>query len=257
MPLIMLTGPKHAGKSSVGRALAALYHAQFVDLDELVAEQSGKSPRELYTEGPSVFQQAETVALASLLAAQHHDGLRVAAAGGGLIDNAEAWALATDAATARRVIIVSLDVSSQTAWERIRAEPSLPPFLNTATPAATHRALHERRAAAYRRGAQLTVAAEERSAPAIAQAIAAAIAAIAPPERTVTHVASTSSATEGRSALTGRLATKPVEPVAEPVEVTAPPERTVMHAASTSSATEGPSVATGCTGSTIAALQGI
>jgi shikimate kinase len=232
MPLILLTGPKHAGKSSAGRALAALYQCEFLDLDELVSQQSGKSPRTLYQEGVEVFRRAEAAALAGLLAAPAGlpaapgGALRVVAAGGGLIDNAAALGCLTPVSplvsdtfddeavrgcltpvpssvsdtfgdeVARRcltpappsvsdtslphpfpqVVMVYLDVSAKTAWQRIRAEKTLPPFLNTATPEETHRALHERRAAAYRQRAWITIAAEGKSPSAVAETIADEIA---------------------------------------------------------------------------------
>jgi shikimate kinase len=173
MPLILLTGPKHAGKSSAGRALAALYQSEFLDLDELISEQSGKSPRALYQEGADVFRRAEAAAIASLSAAPD-SALRVAAAGGGLIDNEAALRCLTPVP---RVVMVYLDVSAKTAWERIRAEKTLPPFLDTANPEETHRVLHERRAAAYRQRAAITIAAEGKSPTAVAEAVAGEIAA--------------------------------------------------------------------------------
>jgi shikimate kinase len=158
MAILLICGPKHVGKTSAGRALAALCHCEFIDLDELVTRQTGKSPRNLYEEGPEQFRKAEAGALAHLMG-RLPDGppsggrlphgqppaLRVVAAGGGLIDNDAAMRLVNSG----DVVMVYLAVSAATAWDRICAEKSLPPFLNTETPEVTHRALHERRAAAY------------------------------------------------------------------------------------------------------------
>ncbi|MDR0784941.1 MAG: shikimate kinase [Treponema sp.] len=153
MDKIILLGPKHCGKTSVGRAIAREIKERFVDTDNLIAENAGKSPRELYREGVGVFKTAE---VRSLKQALEHDAV-IVATGGGLVDNSEAVALLR---AARRARLVYLDVKAEAAWERISGGGELPPFLNTATPQETHRALHERRAAAYRRLADQTVTAD-------------------------------------------------------------------------------------------------
>jgi shikimate kinase len=174
MDTILLAGPKHAGKTSAGRALAALVSGVFIDLDEYIEAQTGKSPRTLYREGPAVFRKAEAEALEHLLApperrppgnaAGNHDGgtPRIIAAGGGLIDNPEALEQIKKSAASTMYI----EVSAKTAWERIfRAarQDGLPPFLDTSNPRETHRALHERRAAAYRAWTRFTVNGEGKS----------------------------------------------------------------------------------------------
>jgi shikimate kinase len=159
IPDIILVGPKHSGKTSAGAALAARCSGRFIDLDELVEQRSGKSPRTLYAEGPEVFREAEAGALASLLEAES-GGRRVIAAGGGVIDNPAALALI---AAGKTLLPVYLNVSAETAWERIRGAGELPPFLKTEHPMETHRALHRRRAAAYRKLARFTIEAEGKS----------------------------------------------------------------------------------------------
>jgi shikimate kinase len=164
MKTVFLTGPKHAGKTSAGRALADLVSGVFTDLDEYIQQQTGKSPRTLYTEGPGVFRKAEAEALEDLLNKEESRAgkPRIIAAGGGIIDNPEALALCEKAGAAS----VYLEVSAGTAWERIRRaaeKDGLPPFLNTANPRETHRALHERRAAAYQAWARFTVNGEKKS----------------------------------------------------------------------------------------------
>jgi shikimate kinase len=176
MNTIILTGPKHSGKTSAGRALAALASGVFVDLDEYIEEQTGKSPRTLYREGAGVFRAAEAKALAALLGAGAGGGAggpRVIAAGGGLIDNAEALSLPELAGPA--VHTVYIEVSAKTAWERVlRASETegLPPFLDAGNPRETHRALHQRRAGAYREWACFTVGGEGKTPEEIAGEIA-------------------------------------------------------------------------------------
>ena len=176
MRFIILVGPKHSGKTSAGKALAALLSCGFVDLDELVAQRSGKSPRALYSEGPEIFRKAEAGALAALFesgTAESPSSL-VIASGGGLVDNPDALALLeqNSAAGHLQIISVFLDLSAKTAWERIRAAGELPPFLKTENPQETHCSLHERRAAAYRQFASLVINADGKSPQEIAQEIA-------------------------------------------------------------------------------------
>ena len=158
MKTIFLTGPKHSGKTSTGKALASICSRDFIDIDDLVKSRTGKSPRALYIEGPEIFQKAEAEALGSLLKTES-SGPIIIAAGGGLADNPGALALLGENKTA---LLVYLDISADTAWERIVKNSSreLPPFLQTENPRETHRALHERRAAAYRRLAGLIIEGE-------------------------------------------------------------------------------------------------
>ncbi|MDR2741460.1 MAG: shikimate kinase [Treponema sp.] len=170
---IILLGPKHSGKTSTGRELAKLLGGPFIDLDELIEAQTGKSPRALFKESPGVFQAAELRALESLFVLRAVEGLaegadsgvpQVIATGGGIIDNAGArrLLLAEDGG-----FLVNLEVSAETAWERVSLEAvrsgELPPFLDAENPREIHHLLHERRAAAYREIARLTVSGEGRT----------------------------------------------------------------------------------------------
>jgi len=175
MRLIVLVGPKHSGKTSAGKELAALLSCDFVDLDEYITQKAGKSPRALYIEGPEVFKKAEAGALAalfepSLLEAKTAESSSplVIASGGGLIDNPDALSLLKKDTA---VISVFLDISVQIAWERIKKAGELPPFLKTENPEETHRSLHERRAAAYRQFASLMIKADGKSPREIAREI--------------------------------------------------------------------------------------
>jgi len=169
MRFIVLMGPKHSGKTNAGKALASLLSCGFVDLDELIAQRSGKSPRALYGEGPEVFRKAEADALAALLESEMAgtSSFLVIASGGGLVDNPDALSLMGRFP----ITSVFLDVSAQVAWKRIRAKGELPPFLRTDNPEETHRALHERRAAAYRQLASLAIKADGKSSQEIAREI--------------------------------------------------------------------------------------
>jgi shikimate kinase len=183
---VVLIGPKHAGKTSAGKALASLCGGEFRDLDDCIETRTGKSVRALYREGPGIFRRAEAEALAALLA-ENAPGtacppapaLRVIAAGGGLADNEAALSLLRQPGPYRAPLLVYLDVPAETAWARIgeRAAKTgeLPPFLNTEDPQETHRRLHERRASLYRKIAAVTIDAGQKDPAALASAIAGEI----------------------------------------------------------------------------------
>jgi len=164
---VILTGPKHSGKTSDGKALALLCSCDFIDIDEFIAQRTGKSPRQLFNEGQAVFQKAEAEALAALVGSGGADSggadngakPRVIAAGGGIIDNEEALSVLKKSGA----VIVYLDIPAEIAWERIAAEGELPPFLKTENPKETHRILHERRAEAYLQIAEIVIKAEGKS----------------------------------------------------------------------------------------------
>jgi shikimate kinase len=163
--IVLLTGPKHSGKTRTGRILAGGWEGRFVDLDELMETRTGKTPRTLFKEGPEIFRAAEAEAMAEILGRRER---LVAAAGGGLIDNRGAMDLLKKS---RHLAVVCLDVSAGTAWNRIlktAAGGELPPFLQSANPRETHRQLHERRARAYRDIAHIVIDTEHKSPGAIA-----------------------------------------------------------------------------------------
>lgn len=170
---IILTGPKHCGKTSAGKALASLCSGGqqaaagglcvFIDLDEEITRRAGKMPRELYNKSPAIFQKAESDALTALIeeggADEGKANNRVIATGGGIVDNAQA----VDLFKTLDAVIVYLNLSAATAWQRIFAGGELPPFLKTENPQETHFALHERRAAAYRQLADVVIDAERKT----------------------------------------------------------------------------------------------
>jgi len=168
---IILIGPKHSGKTSVGRALAQLCSCEFIDLDELIRERTRESPRQLFIKGQAVFQKAEAQAVEALFggdgAGLGAKGQRVIATGGGIIDNAEAVALLKKTG-AKKVFI---DISAKSAWGRIAVRKELPPFLRTKNPQKTHRVLHKRRSSAYRYFADIVIKAEGKAPEEIAEEI--------------------------------------------------------------------------------------
>jgi shikimate kinase len=158
---VVLTGPKHSGKTSAGKILAGLLKCDFFDIDELIFQNTGKSPRRLFTENSESFKKAETEAAnASLAGLNGHSGGRVIAAGGGLIDNHAAMA----AIASSGAVTVTLDISASAVCQRIEKSPDgLPPFLDLKNPRESHRIMHERRSAAYRQSAEIIVEVEGKT----------------------------------------------------------------------------------------------
>jgi shikimate kinase len=155
--IISLVGPKHSGKTSVGKELALLLDADFIDLDFCIENRTEKSPRILYKEGAEVFRKAEFESLQSVLKdSETHTSDLVLATGGGIIDNTEAVNLLKE-----KTLMINLEVSSLVAWNRIvetsRISGELPPFLQSDNPEKTHRELHERRSRAYKNLTAFTV----------------------------------------------------------------------------------------------------
>jgi shikimate kinase len=160
--MLVLTGPKHSGKTSAGLALRDIAGGIFIDVDKFIEERERCSVRDLYRQGKAVFQAVEAYAVSLIIAeAKAAKTATIVAAGGGLIDNETALkALAEDDSA----VFVYLDVSAGTAWGRIEQAAlkggGLPAFLDTENPRETHAILHQRRAAAYRKQADIVVDAE-------------------------------------------------------------------------------------------------
>ncbi|HWW75685.1 MAG TPA: shikimate kinase [Pyrinomonadaceae bacterium] len=139
---VVITGFMAAGKTTVGRALARLLGATFVDLDDAVLELEGRGPRGLIDEeGEAYFREAETRALRHVL---ERSDARVIATGGG------AWALARNRALAdaHGCLSVWLDAPFDLCRERIDAGGGPSDRPNARDPERA-RLLYEQRRAAY------------------------------------------------------------------------------------------------------------
>ena len=92
MKSIILMGIKHCGKSTQARLLGKEFKMPVYDTDNLIEDETGLSPRELYTQkGELAFKDAETVACVHLkekLSETNSDA--VIATGGGICNNPDA-----------------------------------------------------------------------------------------------------------------------------------------------------------------------
>ncbi|MCL2441677.1 MAG: shikimate kinase [Treponema sp.] len=163
MENIILTGPKHSGKTSAGKVLANIINNAFIDVDEYIFQATGQSPRELYSISQEVFQKAEAQVMSDLSnLCENKEGKRfVIAAGGGLIDNPEAL----ENLKKFNAVIIYLDIYAESAWNRISGSMDgiLPPALRTENPQETHRKMHKRRSAAYQELADIIIYAEGKT----------------------------------------------------------------------------------------------
>lgn len=165
---VVITGFMGAGKTTVGRALARLLGAPFVDLDDAVRELEGRGPRELIDgEGEEYFREAETRALRGVLEA---GAARVVATGGG------AWALGRNRAlvAAHGCLSVWLDAPFDLCLRRIEGEGDRDsrPFARDAERA---RRLYEERLAASRRADLRVRVTPQRGVEEVAAEIAASL----------------------------------------------------------------------------------
>jgi shikimate kinase len=157
--IVILTGPKHSGKSTVGKMLASKTGRLFFDTDALMETAQNKPVGEILAEGRDVFEAAETEAIREiLLRGEKSGGGMVIATGGGLCDNEEAFALFR---ARKDSAVIFLKTSAAGAWKRVETSAerkgALPLFLQTENPKETHRALHERRNALYEAAADIVL----------------------------------------------------------------------------------------------------
>ncbi len=117
---ILLIGMRGAGKSTVGRMLAAGLSLAFVDLDQVIEGEAGMSVEEIFaTAGEARFRELERAAFAREISA----GPGVLAAGGGTFEDPDSVA----AVLRRRPTVIYLFAPPATLARRVRSSgrPSL------------------------------------------------------------------------------------------------------------------------------------
>jgi len=137
---LVLVGLMGAGKTSVGRRLAACLGASFTDSDNEIVEAAGMSIPEIFESlGESVFRDGERRVIARLLAERRG----VLATGGGAFVEPRTRAEIKANATS-----VWLRADLDLLWDRVRDRPGRP-LLQTANPRETLAELLERRYPLY------------------------------------------------------------------------------------------------------------
>ncbi|MCL5966609.1 MAG: shikimate kinase [Deltaproteobacteria bacterium] len=149
--MAVFVGFMGAGKSSVGKEVARRLEAEFVDVDERIAAEAGRSISEIFSsEGEGAFRAMEREAISEVVS---RPGRVVAVGGGAFLDAANRRILKAYAP------VFFLDVSAETARERLagdRSRPLLPPD------SAKIEAMMAQRAPSYAE-ADFRIAAEGRS----------------------------------------------------------------------------------------------
>ncbi len=138
---VVLVGFMGAGKTSVGRALAARLGWRSLDLDEVIEGEAGRSiPRIFATDGEEAFRRMEHEIAGRLLAEER----LVFSVGGG-------WAAAPGRLTGLPPDTASvwLVVTPEEAVRRAAAEPGRRPLLEVSDPLGRARDLLAERAPAY------------------------------------------------------------------------------------------------------------
>ncbi len=164
MPLpprpILLTGIKHCGKSTLGRALSRRWKCPFLDTDELLETRlqrlTGKptSCREFFREfGERRFREEEAAVIAGLAQSVTAGApvLRVIALGGGVPGNV----FVSPDVLRSLGVVVCIQIDDAVAFERVRRR-GLPPFLvEEADPFGAFCRMNRERLPGYQRVADL------------------------------------------------------------------------------------------------------
>ncbi|MDA8390766.1 MAG: shikimate kinase [Gammaproteobacteria bacterium] len=159
---IFLVGPMGAGKSTIGRVLAARLGREFCDCDTEIEKRTGASiPLIFAVEGEPGFRRWESLVLADLV-------LRpkiVLATGGGAV-----LAAANRDLLKAHGCVVYLQAGTDTLWERVHRDRGRP-LLQAEDPRARVEALAAARDPLYREVADLIVSTDHRAPPAVARTI--------------------------------------------------------------------------------------
>lgn len=164
---IVLVGPMGAGKTTLGRALAARLARTFVDLDACIEAEAGQVVAAIFAqEGEAGFRRREAQALAAALETAE----TVIATGGGAVLDA-----GNRAAMRAKATVVYLTVAPALQLERLRDDRSRP-LLEGADPATRLAQLQAQREPLYREAAHLLFDAGTLAPDAAAAALAARLA---------------------------------------------------------------------------------
>ena len=158
---LYLVGMMGSGKSSTGRPLAERLGYGFVDADAVIEQAAGCSIPEIFErEGETGFRAIEHQVLSAI--SQRHS--LVVATGGGVVTQPENWGLLHSG------IVIWLDVVPEQLMQRLRADSTVRPLLQTDDPDAALNALLNQRRPLYAE-ADLTVVIDQETPDAVADGI--------------------------------------------------------------------------------------
>ncbi len=160
---VALIGFMGAGKSTVGRALAARMGKAFVETDALVEERAGMSVAEVFaTRGEAVFRDLEAAAVCEAAGRQSC----VIACGGGVVLRDE-----NVMALRRSSVLVYLEVSPEAVVRRLGPRSTVRPLLSGPDRARRVNELLQARRPVYESVADITVKVDELSVDGVAAEI--------------------------------------------------------------------------------------
>ncbi|CAE08717.1 shikimate kinase [Parasynechococcus marenigrum] len=158
---LYLVGMMGSGKTSTGRPLAEQLGYGFVDADAVIEQAAGCSIPEIFErDGEAGFRALESQVLNAI--GQRHS--LVVATGGGVVTQQENWGLLHSG------IVVWLDVVPEQLMQRLRADSTVRPLLQTEDPDAALNALLNQRRPLYAE-ADLTVVINQETPLAVADGI--------------------------------------------------------------------------------------
>ena len=158
---LYLVGMMGSGKTSTGRPLAEQLGYGFVDADAVIEQAAGCSIPEIFErDGEAGFRALESQVLNAI--GQRHS--LVVATGGGVVTQQENWGLLHSG------IVVWLDVVPEQLMQRLRADSTVRPLLQTDDPDAALNALLNQRRPLYAE-ADLTVVIDQETPVAVADGI--------------------------------------------------------------------------------------
>ena len=158
---LYLVGMMGSGKTSTGRPLAERLGYGFVDADAVIEQAAGCSIPEIFDrDGEAGFRNLESQVLSAI--SQRHS--LVVATGGGVVTQPENWGLLHSG------IVIWLDVVPDQLLQRLNADSTVRPLLQTADPEAALNALLNERRPLYAE-ADLTVVINDETPEAVADGI--------------------------------------------------------------------------------------
>jgi shikimate kinase len=158
---LYLVGMMGSGKTSTGRPLAEQLGYGFVDADAVIEQAAGCSIPEIFErDGEAGFRALESQVLNAI--SQRHS--LVVATGGGVVTQQENWGLLHSG------IVIWLDVVPEQLMQRLKADSTVRPLLQTDDPDAALNTLLNQRRPLYAE-ADLTVVIDQETPAAVADGI--------------------------------------------------------------------------------------
>jgi shikimate kinase len=135
---IVLIGMMGSGKSTIGKSLASVIDANFLDMDKLIEEREGQSISKIFkTRGESYFRALEHLTAKEL---ENRDNVVIATGGGVVINKDTMKALKANA----RVVYLYIPVASIV--KRLKGDRTRPLLHNTALDEKLEQVYGERKA---------------------------------------------------------------------------------------------------------------